>query len=154
MAVAGALLVWISETRAGAQDNAGPPNHQSDPEFARIDRERGAVLCSWLILTELKAIDRRCHPGENPALAAALDRSLDRFHAFIAANGGHPRDQLEAAVNRRLSEAAETEAEPGLCEGDGEQFYRQLTRDGAAGIDEWTERTLAVPRPPVLNPCL
>lgn len=135
----------------------GPPNYQTDPAYARIDRERGAVLCSWLILTELKAIHQQCHAAESPDIERALDRSLERFHTFIVANSAETRERLEAAVADRLSEAraeAEAHRDAEICAGDVEEFYRFFTRGGADGVDEWTERTLAVPRPPVLDPCL
>ena len=110
-----------------------------------------------MILTELKAIHQQCHADDSPEIASALDRSLERFHTFIVANSDETRDQLEAAVAQRLSEAqSEAEARGGaeICAGDGEEFYRTFTQNGAAGVDEWTEHSLAVPRPPVLNPCL
>ena len=136
---------------AGWQHERGPPNFQTDPEFARIDRERGAVLCAWLILIEIRAIHQQCHVGEQPELLAAFDRSLDRFNTFIVANSNETRASIEAQTARQ---STLSRAQAAQCEGDGEEFYQYLTAQGAAGIDAWTETTLAVARPPVLNPCL
>lgn len=133
------------------EQTRGPPNFQTNPEYARIDRERGAIMCLWLIATELKAIHQQCHAEESPEIGAALDRSLERLHAFIVANSDQSRASLEASVARKLTDAR---SEAGICTGDGERFYQDLTRNGAAGIDHWTEQAVAIPRPPVFNPCL
>ncbi|MBC2777453.1 hypothetical protein H6P80_07440 [Parasphingopyxis sp. GrpM-11] len=154
-AAAGAFLA-LAGGHAQEGDNpfdSGPPTAQSNPEYTRIDSERGAVLCSWMIVTEMRALHRRCHADEPPELTSSLDRSLDRFHTFIVANSDDTRDALEARVASRL---AEVDAEEGVCapDGEAERFYQLFISQGATGIDEMTEFALAVPRPPVLNPCL
>jgi len=128
VALAGAIILSppMNAQRPEPRAGHGPPNFQSNPEYARIDRDRGAVLCAWMIVTEVKAIHQQCHAGDPPEIAAALNRSLERFNGFIVANSDETREALEASVARRLSEAR---AETGLCTGDGEQFYRHVIRD-------------------------
>ncbi|MBA2919943.1 hypothetical protein [Sphingomonas sp. CGMCC 1.13658] len=135
----------------GATEAAGrgPPNAQTDPKFFREDAENGAVLCSWMINLEMKAIGEKCHPDDKD-IDAALGDALRDIHAFIAANSSTSQAEIEAAARQRI-EMAKREA---ICVGDGENMYQLLHREGAREIRERTAKMLAVPRPPVLNPCL
>ena len=130
----------------------GPPNFQTDPKFAKIDSERGAVLCSWMFAIEAKATSEKCHVGENEGTDEALAKSLDDIQAFVVANSDSSASDFSAATRARI-EKSKLE---NICEPDGynEKFYQSMNAGGPKGIQEWTQKLLEIPRPPVLNPCL
>ncbi len=130
----------------------GPPNFQTDPKFAKIDSERGAVLCIWMFVIEAKATSEKCHVGENEGTDEALAKSLDDIQAFVVANSDSSTSDFSAATRARI-EKSKLE---NICEPDGysEKFYQSMIAGGPKGIQEWTQKLLEIPRPPVLNPCL
>ena len=130
----------------------GPPNFQTDSKFAKIDSERGAVLCSWMFVIEAKATSEKCHVGENEATDEALAKSLDDIQAFVVANSNSNGSDFSAATRARIEESKLEN----ICEPDGynEKFYHSMNAGGPKAIQEWTQKLLEIPRPPVLNPCL
>ena len=130
----------------------GPPDFQTDPKFAKIDNERGAVLCSWMLAIEAKASSEKCHAGKYPAIDEALAKSLDDIQAFVVANSDSNVGDFSAATRARI----ENSKLKNICEPDGENeiFYKSMNASGPKGIQEWTQKLLEFPRPPVLNPCL
>ncbi len=128
----------------------GPPNFQTNPYFAKIDSERGAVLCHWMIMVSVKAVGEKCHAGENQAIDNAIQQSLTDINIFVAANSNRKKEDLEADTLAQLSSAKQLS----VCTGDGEAFYQLLTSQGPDGIKASTQHMLEIPRPPVMNPCL
>jgi hypothetical protein len=160
------LLFWLSvfsvalqsctptslptETSKSAKVMPSKLDFQTDPYFAKIDNERGAVLCSWLIVIDLKATSETCHQGRNQPLDDALQKSLDDITSFVVANSSRKAEEFKASTSLQLS-LAKAEA---ICTGDATEFYKNFTSSGEKGIHEWTSKLLEIPRPPVMNPCL
>jgi hypothetical protein len=141
-------VVWLKDDKP----QNGPPNFQIDPQFAKIDSERGAVLCSWMFAIEAKANSEKCHAGKNAATDEALAKSLDDIQTFVVANSDSNLSDFSASTRARI----EKSKLDNICEPDGfnEKFYQSMNASGPKGIQEWTQKLLEFPRPPVLNPCL
>ena len=143
------LRISVPPSQRSAAER-GPPNYQTEPRFAEEDRKSGAVLCSLMITLDMKAYSHTCRNGADIEIESALDDSIQRIHRFVAANSNTKMIDLE----RQSRDYVERSKELHICGNDGRQFYQMITKGGAAGICEGTDKLLAVPRPPVLNPCL
>lgn len=118
----------------------------------------GAVMCTWALYVELRALFDACSPAVGEQVKAEFDRELSRIKTFIVENSITPvtAEQLEgqiASFKRRAIENAPkmSDEQRQMCkhfaahemtEEEREQSYSQITR------------LLSKKRPPVMNPCL
>jgi len=152
-----AAFLLLSCGRASSRESTtqssariGPPTFQTEPRYAVEDAEHGAVLCTWMIVVEMKATSEKCHASESPAIDAALADTLSDIHRFVAANSPTTVSEIQAQATQRIAQAKTED----ICSGDGEQMYQAIRARGAPALRQSTARMLAVPRPPVMNPCL
>lgn len=130
----------------------GPPNFQTDPKFTAEDHKHGAVLCNWIIDLSVLTFHDQCHKNEAPEFRAALVESIDRINRFAAANSPESyEDMVKQAEQYQSRDRQSTHTQ---CTASAEHFYQRLKRAGPENLRQSTSRMLAVPRPPVLNPCL
>jgi hypothetical protein len=120
----------------------------------------GAVLCAWEIYVLVHALAEVC-PGVDADLNEALKIAVDRINHFIVENSIHPvtSDEVNAAVVRKKARALFSlpTDDPArlleLCRKSDFSPYpkKPVSRtEGSQSVDE----LLAIPRPPVMNPCL
>lgn len=119
----------------------------------------GAVMCSWGVYALTRAALDDCLADRFPALRADLDRDIAAMEAFIVANSPWPITaaelHAEAEAQRRADLAARPPAEAKACAaGDVGAILQSLDDLGPAGRRAAMDKLLAVPRWPVLNPCL
>ena len=126
------------------------PDSNSDPRYAAEDIAHGAVLCTWSLMLGVKAVGEKCHAREDDSFASALAGAIADMDRFIAANGT-PRTAALAAQAREVSTTLKRED---ICTPDGERLYEIVRSRGPAALREAVARMLAVPRPPVMNPCV
>lgn len=119
----------------------------------------GAVLCAWSIYIEVKTGLNMCFPGKHPELTKRLDSTIDAINGFIVSNSLVPtsREALASAIAAR--EAAKREKTSGqLSQMCNSSFLgRAISRMAQTSENDWqtsVNKLLAVPRPPVMNPCL
>jgi hypothetical protein len=146
------MLLLLASPAAQGQPNRQPP--ESDP--------RGAVLCAWSIYVSLRAVGAACFP-EQVGFNALLDEMIGRMDRFIVDNAPTTQRELDKG---KAALSAETimdfEAGPpdgkrrscGEHPGGSAQIYRHMEQQGAARLRAEMDRLLAVPRRPVMNPCL
>jgi hypothetical protein len=118
----------------------------------------GAVLCAWKLSVDIVAALDVCVPGQHPALRRDMADALDAIADFIVANSLTPvrKSELERYVNQRL---ADTERQR---DASGKACSPEFLDDALPKLDAIpsaerraeTANLLAVPRPPVMEPCL
>jgi hypothetical protein len=145
-----AALVFMGLSAAGlvsAQSLVPEPVPKPDPE----DLKRGAVLCAWQIYAVIREFGTTCHPSEDADVMAEIARSVDRIEQFIIING-HPDANYISTWEQRFHDNGKNK---GFCKSkDAEQMYQAFAKSTPAEIKDKTDFLLAVPRMPVMNPCL
>lgn len=122
------------------------------------DSGKVAIFCAWDIYVGLMLGADYCYPDSHWELKEDLVDAVERLEGFIVANSLTPitREQLEAAVQRRRKEFVDgisrMPAHGPRCP--STSWIDELQRDGRAKRRADVTEMLAVPRPPVLNPCL
>ena len=114
-----------------------------------------AIQCAWQIYADLKVVADFCYPESELELKEDLTAAVEDLKSFIVANSLTPvaRKDLDAWVQTRAQKLAgrpRTEATTTYCRdhlGDFQKDGREKRRADVA-------KMLAVPRPPVMNPCL
>lgn len=117
----------------------------------------GAVLCAWEITVGIKTAIDVCFPGEFTELASLLDEEIGMLDDFIVANSLTPvtKAKLQARLGERRGRI-----EPGSnhCRTMRQSFIEPLVAHlqstSRAELRRQIDQTLAVPRPPVMIPCL
>jgi hypothetical protein len=114
-----------------------------------------AVLCAWDSYISAKLGADFCFPDSEPELREDLADALERFKDFIVANSISPvqRDELDVYAQRKF---ARTFAKP-PSPPNAERCQNYLGEFKARGREKRREdvaKILAVPRPPVLAPCI
>jgi hypothetical protein len=148
LAFISAMLSSWSCGSAAAQEPASPA----------VDM-RGAVLCDWSIAVTQRAIGNLCFKGRDKDYLASLDWAISRMDTFIVQNSGTTLEQLQENKRKMEEELLRnTERDSkGICT-PGQSifaFYPEPSKmPKRQEIELWIERLLAVPRPPVMNPCL
>jgi hypothetical protein len=122
-----------------------------------IDRSGAAVLCFWDIYVNLKVGADYCFPDSERELKEDSADAVERFKDFIVANSLTPitRDSLDAYVERQRAELASrgpktATGQPHCTKLDSFEYFQTAGRDKRRAE---VAKILAVPRPPVLNPC-
>jgi hypothetical protein len=143
--------------------SVGTVSAQSPPErLPEFDTSgKGAVLCTWSIMVEMRNGIDLCFPGEYPSMRRQLSEGIDATNDFIVANSPAPttKAQLEAAiVDRAKKERDRLAGQPGpIAE---TQHCQTLRKDWLAKsqsdeeFKRWLADFLSVPRKPLMNPCL
>ncbi len=115
----------------------------------------GAVLCSWMIYNAVRDALGGCGADQHPALRADLDRDIAALEAFISANSVLPVTVAELRARAEAERVRTAASQPRVCGGgDAGEVVRGLDAVGPDGRREEIGKLLAVPRWPVLNPCL
>lgn len=117
----------------------------------------GAVMCTWAIDDGVRRSLADCPSDRFPALRADLDRDVPAIERFIVANSPVPVTvaALHAEAEALHTTAAASEPASALCTaGAAGGFVGALDALGPEGRRAAVDRLLAVPRWPVLNPCL
>jgi hypothetical protein len=152
MAVVAMLTVGLGlREPAAGQDRMelGPRQFEADTSGA------GAVLCTWSVYLSVQGATAVCATPRKP-VDDAIDMAILAIDDFIIANSSlRPTRAMIEEFKRR---AAETQLrlirQDGLrefCETQGFDVYRHST---PAQVETAVKRLLAIPREPVLNPCL
>jgi hypothetical protein len=122
-----------------------------------IDRS-DAVLCFWDLYVNLKVGADYCLPDSEPELKEDFTDAVERIKTFIVANSLTPvsRSDLDAFVEKRRTEflARVPKTPPGMPRCARLDFFTDYLADGREKRRADVAKILAVPRPPVLNPCL
>ena len=150
--IARVSLVAALAAPAFGQDrmDLGPRQFQWEPPTGA-----GAVLCIWLIHVTVQAWTAECGLPRSAA-DSALDESIAAMDEFIIANSSlHPTRAALADFKRRAAESElsgmRREGSPKMCVNRDIEGFRQRSPDQ---ISASTKELLAVPREPVMNPCL
>ena len=96
-------------------------------------------------------IGRRCYPGEDAAVQAALGAAVERLDAHVVARGAMTLEE-NVAFGRQMSSRDEPTAQ--LCSGDGLSMYQHFRSYGAEAIAAETDRLIARPEMPEWGSCL
>jgi hypothetical protein len=157
--VVATFAVVLAPLLTNAQDRQ-PQLEPPDPH--------GAVLCAWQIYLVAAEVGEMCFPGEDAPLKEVLRESIDEMDAFIIANGPATADQI-AEAKRRVHEmtglsqliARAREREPGtpICRSEAfrdvvDFVYERMRKQDTQTLRSEIAQLLAVPRKPVLSPCL
>lgn len=119
----------------------------------------GAVMCGWMIYDAVRDALASCPADRFPALRADLDRDVPAIERFIAANSVLPTAVAElhagAEARRARSAAPPSRPQAPVCTAEAAGgLVGALDAMGPEGRRAAVEQLLAVPRWPVLNPCL
>ncbi len=126
----------------------GPRQFETDTSGA------GAVLCLWSIYLSVQAETAACALPRRP-VDDAIDQAIVAMDDFIIANSSlHPTKAMLEAFKRDAT-ASDIEdvrqAEAKVCKGPNLEGFR---RPSAEKIQATVKKLLAIPREPVMNPCL
>jgi hypothetical protein len=114
-----------------------------------------AVLCVWdIYITEKLGADY-CYPDSEHELKEDMTDALERLKDFIVANSISPvtRAELDASVQRKFTQTFAKPPNPPNAERCREHFQAFISA-GRESRRAALAKILAVPRPPVLNPCI
>ncbi|MCP4381866.1 MAG: hypothetical protein GY798_10735 [Hyphomicrobiales bacterium] len=131
-------------------------------QFER-DTNGGAVLCAWSIYLAVQTVTSACRLPPGP-VDDAIDEAIVAMDDFILAHSSlHPTrsmlDNFKGELAASRFPAVEWELDgkglPRLCSSDGrEQIVDQVRSMQPDNIRARVAELLAVPREPVMNPCL
>lgn len=133
------------------------------PRQFEQDTGDGAVLCGWSIYLSVQVVTEACGLERKP-VDDAIDEAILAMDEFILANSSlHPTRAMLEDFKKRAAAATfppeewelDADGRPRLCSTDG----RHQIVDPLRGMEPERIRTtvakiLAVPREPVMNPCL
>jgi hypothetical protein len=128
---------------------SGPRQFQADSSGA------GAVLCVWSIYLSVQAETAACNLARRP-VDDAMDEAIIAIDEFILANSSlHPTRAMLDEFKRRAAEselsAVRQRGLQKVCQSSDLEHFRSVAR---GEIKTSTKSLLAVPREPVMNPCL
>ena len=117
---------------------------------------RGAVLCVWAIYLSVKSHTVACGLARRP-VDDAIDNAIAKIDEFIIANSSlRPSQAALEDFKRRVAEQ-ELKALGGqktYCEGPSASDIERFRSNNADEVQKSVTALLAVPREPVMNPCL
>ncbi len=123
----------------------------AQPPSEALVADTTGTICAVAIFHAMDEIGRRCFPGEDPAVQAALGAAAGRLDAHVVAKGAMSREE-NVAFGRQMSSRDEPTAQ--LCSGDGPSMYRQVRSYGAEAIAAETDRLIARSEMPEWGSCL
>jgi hypothetical protein len=127
----------------------GPRQYEPDKTGA------GAVLCSWSLYLSVQTHVKVCGLARRPT-DDAMDAAVEAMDDFIITNSSlHPTRAMVEDFKRRAAEsslaAARQRGMEAFCQNRDIEVFR---RPSPEQIQASVKALLAVPREPVLNPCL
>jgi len=125
----------------------GPRQFEADKSGA------GAVLCAWSIYLSVQAQTTACALPRRPT-DDAIDQAIIAIDEFILANSSlHPTKSMleDFKHNAAASEVSGARRGPKFCTNQDLERFRSLSPEK---IQASVKALLAVPREPVMNPCL
>jgi len=140
-----------------ATNLAAQVTSSSQPEFDSSGK--GAVLCTWFIIVDVRNAIDACFPSEFGDLRVNLTGAIDKTNDFIVANSPTPvtKEELNQVIAKRLAEASAQVAMGGSatgCKSRRDQFIEPMARQSRDDFHRWLADFLSVPRKPLMNPCL
>lgn len=148
----------VRELHLQGQIEVFQEQHTNGVSTLAIDQSgRGAVLCAQGIYVGLHAGLSLCHPEEREWIAE-LSEALDRIDTFVATNGQDSATPWRSLSAKEQARAETTlgnltaicrQANPSLME-----WLDGLKKNGHGRFHAEVDRMLAVPRLPVMAPCL
>ncbi|MDR2219471.1 MAG: hypothetical protein LBE24_02715 [Methylobacillus sp.] len=122
---------------------------------AQVDTSgHGAVLCSWAIYVEVQAITAACQKPRKPA-DDAIDAAIVDIDKFIIANSSERPTQANLdEFKHRVTGTASPEQIKEYCAQPDDPIINEIRSMSPDKIREQVKHLLAVPREPVMNPCL
>ena len=118
-----------------------------------IDNSKGgAVMCAWQIYAGMKNTMDKCHPEETE-LRQNFGLAVEKLERFIVANSLTPvtKIELEDALQKQFDKM------PDQCTGEANKMAEKFISKKSEFLEKFQKSiddSLAVPRPPVINPCL
>jgi hypothetical protein len=126
----------------------GPRQFQTDTSGA------GAVLCVWSIYLSVQAQTAACSLPRRP-VDDAIDQAIAAIDDFILANSSlHPTKAMVDAFKHDVAASEVSGArrfKPDFCKGPDLEHFRSPAPEQ---IQASVKALLAIPREPVMNPCL
>lgn len=127
----------------------GPDQFKEDKSGA------GSVLCVWSLYLSVQALTAACALPRRP-VDDAIDRAIVAIDEFILANSSlHPTRSMLEQFKREAAEGEVSSVRrwrgPEFCKNDDFELFRS---PAPKKIEEGVKELLAVPREPVINPCL
>lgn len=123
----------------------------------------GAVMCVWSVYVQLSVALDICDSTPDPVAKAALSDAIGQMDEFIIKNSLTPVSQAELDARKASERSKGLTAISGLSKEDASRrcasgnISRMLAAIGtttAGKLKAEIANLLAVPRPPVMNPCL
>ena len=123
---------------------------------------KGAVLCSQLMLMEVRYVSQLCRWARTPA-DDAIDKGIADIDAFVLKNSSRPVTQ--EMLDQRKADYFAGRPKPGgalprRCTADPKDFDSDtallwsIHQMDPAALAASTAELLSIPREPLLNPCL
>src|SRR3954447_13816833 len=123
-------------------------------QFERDTSSAGAVLCTWSIYLSIHNQTEACALPRRPA-DDAIDQAITAIDDFIVANSSlHPTKEMLEAFKRNAAAAdirLVRQGGPESCKSQDLERFRSVSPEK---IQSSVKALLAVPREPVMNPCL
>jgi hypothetical protein len=125
------------------------------PRQFEADKGAGAVLCAWSVYLSVRTRTSACGISRQP-VDDAIEEAITAIDAFIIANSSlHPTREMLEDFKRRAGEAELRSArQTGMQKYCENGFVQHLRSEGSDQIRASIKGLLAVPREPVMNPCL
>jgi hypothetical protein len=152
LVAAATLLAWPTLSFCEERMVLGPRQFE-------IDKGGGAVLCAWSIYLSLQAATTDCRLSRRP-IDDAIDEAILAIDEFIMANSSlrPTRSMLEEFKRRATASALGQRGADGMpkgCFGNVARSMGQLRENMTPEqLRESIRKLLAIPREPVMNPCL
>lgn len=115
---------------------------------------RGAVLCAWMIYTEIEAIGETCSLEQDRDFLVFLQSQIERIKAFVVRNSDTTVSALEEQHCQVRTIAAKRRSASCQSDSDGMQLYNSIKAVGRKQIVAEMDKLLEVDREPLANPCL
>jgi hypothetical protein len=143
------MLVLTVGPAATAQNRT-----EQRPGQGEADKGGGAVLCVWSLYLEIQAQTAICGLTRGPT-DDAIDAAIIAMDEFIIANSSqHPTPETLKAFKQRVMESERkliSQRKDQICTNKDLGYFRSISPDQ---IQSDMKALLAVPREPVMNPCL
>lgn len=140
----------------GASKPAGAEDRMIlGPRQFEADKHGGAVLCAWSIYLSIRTQTAACSVAREP-VDDAIDEAITAIDGFIIANSSlHPTHEMLRDFKHRAEESELKNArQRGMQKYCENSFAQHLRRQGPDQVRASVKGLLAVPREPVMNPCL
>jgi hypothetical protein len=135
-----------------AQPATEPKGQDSDP-YPGGD-PHGAVLCVWGLYQLIQIVGEKCFPDEKSEFKNVIDEAIDKIDVFIMKNAPATREEIE---KRKAHDREAVGSDSKLCDLERDspmELYQGARRATPEEIRASVEKLLAIPRKPVMHPCL